>query len=97
MSLCELELRKNVYKFGLSNRKTLKLCINALRGYLKLSFEYELDIFPNTKVGAAKDHAENLHQGQTSSGPSAFALSSIASQDFQCALFTVEKFNALRS
>ena len=33
--------------------------IDALRSYLKLTYEYEFQIFSNTKVSAAKDHDEN--------------------------------------
>ena len=38
----------------------LKLGIQAPRNYLRLSSEYELDILPNTKVTAVKDHGENI-------------------------------------
>ena len=37
----------------------LKIVIQVLISYLKLTCEYELHIFSNTKVGAPKDHGEN--------------------------------------
>ena len=38
---------------------TLKLSIQVLRGYLKLTCENEPHILPNTKVSAAKDHGKS--------------------------------------
>ena len=43
---------------------TLKLDIQALRSNLNLPCEFELHIFPNTKISAARNHGE----GQTAPG-----------------------------
>ena len=59
MSLCALESKQTLNKFAISTHIALKLGIQALGSYLKQKCEYELDIIPNTKVGAAKDHGEN--------------------------------------
>ena len=57
MSLCPLESKEN--KFAISTHTALKLDIQALGNYLKLTREYELYILSNTTDGAAKDHGEN--------------------------------------
>ena len=59
MSHCALELKKNVNKFAIWSRTAIKLDIQALISYLKLTCEYELHIQPNTEVSAAKDHGKN--------------------------------------
>ena len=46
-------------KFTVSDRTVLKLVTLALRICLKLSCEYELHTFSNTKVTVAKNHGEN--------------------------------------
>ena len=48
-----------VSKFAISNHTTLKLGTQALRGCLKLTGEYELDILPNAKFRAAKVHGKD--------------------------------------
>ena len=58
MSLCPLEL-KNVNRFGILSHTAFKLDNQALRSYLKLTCEYELNISPNTKVSATEDHGES--------------------------------------
>ena len=40
-------------------RPALKLDVQALRYYLSLIFEYDLDVLPNKKVSTAKDHGKN--------------------------------------
>ena len=57
MSLCTLKI--NVNNFAISTRTALKLSIQALGSYLKLTGEYELHILSNTKVDAAKDLGKN--------------------------------------
>ena len=52
-------MKTNVNKFALSTHTALKLRIQALGRYLKLTCEYKLHILPNTKVAAAKDQGEN--------------------------------------
>ena len=37
----------------------LKLGKQAVRNYLKLTCQYKLNIFADTKVSAAEDHGEN--------------------------------------
>ena len=59
MSLCALESKTNVSKFAISTRTALKLGIQALRNYLKLTCECELLALPNAKVNVAKDHGKN--------------------------------------
>ena len=58
VSLCALG-PKNVHMFSFSNHASLKLGIHVLRGYLRLTCEYELHILPNTKVSAAREHGKN--------------------------------------
>ena len=48
-----------VNKFGISSHRAFKLDEQAPRSYLKLTAEYELNILPNTKADAAKDHGKN--------------------------------------
>ena len=45
--------------FAISNHTALILDVRALRSYLKLICEYELDGLPNKKVSGAKDHGKN--------------------------------------
>ena len=52
-------VKTNVNKFDISSHTAFKFDKQALRSYLKLTCEYELNILPNTKVSAAKDHGEN--------------------------------------
>ena len=59
MSICALELETDAIKFAISSHAALKLGIQVLRSYLKLIYEYELPILPNTNVGSAKDHGKN--------------------------------------
>ena len=48
-----------VNTFAISNHTALIPGVHALESYLKLICEYELQILPNTKVNAAKDHGKN--------------------------------------
>ena len=48
-----------VNKFAISNHTALILGVHALRSYLKLICEYELQSLPNKKVSGAKDHGKN--------------------------------------
>ena len=50
VSLCALRFLKNVNKMAISNHTALKLRIQALKSYSKVSCEYELYILPNTKL-----------------------------------------------
>ena len=59
MSICALELKKNINKCAISTHTALNLRIHALRSYLKLTCECELLTLSNAKVSAAKDHGEN--------------------------------------
>ena len=59
MSFCTIESKQTLIKFAISTHTALKLGIQALRSYLKLTCEYELHTLSNAKVGAAKDHGGN--------------------------------------
>ena len=48
-----------VNKFAISTHTALKLSMDAMGNYLKLTCEYELHTLSNGKVGAGKDHGEN--------------------------------------
>ena len=52
-------IKTNVNKFAISIDHALKLGIQALGSYLRLTFEYELHTLPKTKVSTTKDHGEN--------------------------------------
>ena len=54
MSLCALESKQMLISLA-----ALKLGTQSLRSYLKVSCQYDVHIFPNTKVTIAKDHGEN--------------------------------------
>ena len=58
MSLCSLRFKK-VSKLAISNHTAVKLTIETLKSYLKVSCKYELHIFPNTKVSVANYHGKN--------------------------------------
>ena len=49
--LCTL-MKIDLSMFAISDHTTLKLAIQALRSYLKLTCEYEFHIQPNTKDGS---------------------------------------------
>ena len=48
-----------VNKFAISNHTALILGVHALRKYLKLICEYELNSLPNKKVSGTMDHGKN--------------------------------------
>ena len=48
-----------VNKFAISNRMALILGPHALRSYLKVIREYEVNGLPNKKVSGTKDHGLN--------------------------------------
>ena len=52
-------IKTNVNKFGFSNHTTLKLGMQALRSYLKVTCKHEVHILSYTKFSAAMDHGEN--------------------------------------
>ena len=59
MSLCILESKQNVNKFVILSQTILKLGIQNLGSYMRITFEYELDVLSNTKVSLTKIHGEN--------------------------------------
>ena len=60
MSLCILESEQiSVNKFTILSQTILKLGIQNLGSYMRLTCEYELDILSNPKVSLAKIHGEN--------------------------------------
>ena len=59
MSFSARELKQTLISLLVEVKKTLKLSIQALRSYLKLSCEYELHILPITKTSAAEDEDKN--------------------------------------
>ena len=59
MSLCAIKSQQNVNKLTISNHVALKLAIEALKSYLKLTCQYQFHILLNEKVSAAKDHGKN--------------------------------------
>ena len=52
-------IKTNVNKFFYFKSNSFKLSIQNLGSYMRLTFEYELDILSNTKVSLAKIHGEN--------------------------------------
>ena len=52
-------IKTNVSKFAISSHTVLKLRIQNLGSYIRLTCEYELDILSNTKVSHTKVHGEN--------------------------------------
>ena len=54
--------------FAISNHTALILGIHALKSYLKLICEYELNILPNRKL-VPQRIMEKLHRGQTTPSP----------------------------
>ena len=62
-------IKTNVNKFAISPHTALKLGIQAMRSYLKLTYEYELFTLSN----AAKDRVSGLHKSQTAPGPPSLA------------------------
>ena len=52
-------IKTNVNKFAISSHTVLKLGIQNLGSYMRLTHEYELDILSNTEAGHAKVHGEN--------------------------------------
>ena len=60
MSLCALRFKKTfLNKLAILNCTALKLGVQALRSYLKVTCKYELYILPDTIISAAKDHSKN--------------------------------------
>ena len=55
ISLCALELKKNVNKLAISSHTFLKLGKQALKSYVKITCDFQLRSPPNNKVSAAKD------------------------------------------
>ena len=55
-------------KFAILNHTVLKIGIQNLGRYMRLTREYELDILSNTKVSLAK----KLQEAQTAPGPKSF-------------------------
>ena len=51
--------KTNVNKFAILSHTVLKLGTQNLESYMRLTYEYELDILSNTKGSLAKDHGEN--------------------------------------
>ena len=54
MNLCALGLKTIVNKFAISSHTALILGVHALRSYLKLICEYELQSLPNKKLVAQR-------------------------------------------
>ena len=52
-------IKTNVNKFAILSHTALKLGMQNLRSYMRLTCEYELDILTNTEVSLTKDHVEN--------------------------------------
>ena len=52
-------MKTSVNRFAISNHTALKLDIQAMKRYFKLTCEYELHILSYTKTTAPKDHGEN--------------------------------------
>ena len=52
-------IKTNVNKFAILSQTVLKLGIQNLGSYMRLTSEYELDILSNTKVRLAKIHGDN--------------------------------------
>ena len=52
-------IKTNVNKFVILSQTVLKLGIQNLGSYMRLTCEYELDILSNTKISLAKIHGEN--------------------------------------
>ena len=53
-------IKTNDNNFAISNHMVLELDVQALRSYLSLICEYELNILPNKKVSTATDHGKNF-------------------------------------
>ena len=52
-------IKTNVNEFAILSQTVAKLGVQNLESYMRLKFEYELDILSNTKVSLAKIHGEN--------------------------------------
>ena len=59
MSLCANSIKTHVNKYAISTDTALKLGIQALRSYLKMTCEYELYTLSNERVGATKGYGKN--------------------------------------
>ena len=53
-------IKTDMNNFATWSHTALKSSAQTLRSYLKLNCEYELHIWPDTKVDAAKDHGKNF-------------------------------------
>ena len=62
MSLCALELKRNVNKFAISDHTAFKLDVQALRSYLSLIVNLSFISLPNKKASTAKDHGVSFRK-----------------------------------
>ena len=73
MSLCTLKRKRTLVKFAIRSHMDLKLGIQALRSYLKLTCEYGRHILSNTNVSPVKDNGKNYMKVRAPWGSSSFA------------------------